>query len=32
MKRTIFCVALTLCAAMLAGCAVQASDLSLIHI
>ena len=25
MKRTIFCVALTLCAAMLAGCAVQAS-------
>ena len=26
MKRTIFCVALTLCAAMLAGCAVQASD------
>ena len=24
MKRTIFCVALTLCAAMLAGCAVQA--------
>ena len=26
MKRTIFCVALTLCAAMLAGCAVQAPD------
>ena len=26
MKRTIFCVALILCAAMLAGCAVQASD------
>ena len=26
MKRTIFCVALTLCAAMLAGCAVQVSD------
>ena len=26
MKRTIFCVALTLCAAIMAGCAVQASD------
>ena len=26
MRRTIFCVALTLCAAMLAGCAVQAPD------
>ena len=26
MKRTIFCVALILCMAMLAGCAVQASD------
>jgi hypothetical protein len=26
MKRTIFCVALTLCAAIMAGCAVQAPD------
>ena len=26
MKRTIFCVALTLCAAIIAGCAVQAPD------
>ena len=26
MKRTIFCVALTLCAAIMAGCAVQALD------